>query len=228
MIPLRDDNRTRGFPVVTVTFIVINVLVFLYQLLLQSTGDLDAFIMDWATVPARILNDPTPQAMLTLFTSMFMHGGWLHIAGNMLYLWVFGDNIEDTLGPILYIVFYIGCGLAADFAHILSDPNSQVPTLGASGAIAGVLGAYLVLFPQAKVQTLVFVFRWMQMVYLPALLLLGFWFVMQLFDGFLSIGSTGGGVAYFAHIGGFVAGALVMAAYALITGRPIFGRQVGY
>ena len=158
---------------------------------------------------------------------MFMHGGWMHIIGNMVYLWVFGDNIEDKLGPFLYLWFYIVSGLLADAAHILVDPASQVPTLGASGAIAGVLGAYLVLFPQARVQSLVFMFNWVRVTYVPALYLLGFWFILQLLPGFLSIGSQGGGVAYFAHIGGFLAGALGMFWWARLNGWPTFLDQPG-
>jgi membrane associated rhomboid family serine protease len=224
MIPLRDDRPTSRFPVVNVTFIAINVLVFLYQVYLQSIGRLDQFIFDWAAIPYDILNNPSPHTVLTLFTSMFMHGDWLHIGGNMLYLWIFGDNIEDTLGPFLYVPFYFVCGLAAQAAHILSGPNSPVPTLGASGAIAGVLGAYLVLFPGARVQTLIFMFRFARMVTISALWLLGFWFVLQLFSGVGSLGVEGGGVAYFAHVGGFVAGAAAMALYALARGIPLFQR----
>ncbi len=222
MIPFRDDNPSQSFPFVTITLIVLNVLVFLYQLLLQSTGQLDAFIAQAALTPHLVLTQPGLATWGDVFTSMFMHGGWLHLGGNMLYLWIFGDNIEDTLGHGLYLIFYLACGVAADVAHILSAPSSTVPTLGASGAIAGVLGAYLLLYPQARVQTLIFLFRFIRVVSLSALWVLGFWFVLQLFTGVLSLGGEGGGVAYFAHVGGFVAGVVLMFAYAKIRGIPVF------
>src|ERR1041385_424394 len=146
MIPLRDIIPSRTTPVVTISLIAINVLVFLYELSLGRA--VDAFTLYWGLVPAAF-------SWVAVFTSMFLHGGLLHIAGNMLYLWIFGDNVEDTLGPVLYLFFYLFCGLAADAAQILSAPNSQVPTLGASGAIAGVLGAYIILFPGARIRTLI-------------------------------------------------------------------------
>jgi membrane associated rhomboid family serine protease len=220
MIPLRDDIPNRRFPIVTVTLIVINTLVFLYQQYLAGTGQLEAFIYQAALIPSEVTRFSDPSVITDFFSSMFMHGDWLHLIGNMVYLWVFGDNIEDTLGPILYIVFYLSCGVAASLAHILIDPTSIIPTLGASGAIAGVLGAYLVLFPRARVLTLLFLFRFIRIVSIGALWLLGFWFVLQLLPGILSIGSQGGGIAYFAHIGGFVVGAVVMWLYAQLRGLP--------
>lgn len=220
MIPLRDDTPSRRFPIITVTLIVINTLVFLYQQYLAATGQLDGFIYQAALIPSEVTRFSSPLVVADFFSSMFMHGDWLHLIGNMVYLWVFGDNIEDTLGTILYIVFYLGCGVAASLAHILIDPFSTIPTLGASGAIAGVLGAYLILFPRARVQTLVFLFRFIRIVSISALWLLGFWFVLQLLPGILSIGSQGGGIAYFAHIGGFIAGAVVMWLYAQLRGLP--------
>jgi len=222
MIPFRDDNPSQSFPFVTITLIVINVLVFFYQLYLQSIGQLDAFIAQAALTPYLVITQPGVATWGDVFTSMFMHGGWLHLGGNMLYLWIFGDNIEDTLGHGLYLIFYLACGVAADVAHILSGPSSTVPTLGASGAIAGVLGAYLLLYPQARIQTLLFLFRFIRVVSLSALWVLGFWFVLQLFTGVLSLGGEGGGVAYFAHVGGFVAGVALMFAYAQIRGIPVF------
>jgi membrane associated rhomboid family serine protease len=222
MIPFRDDNPSQSFPFVTITLIVINVLVFFYQLYLQSTGQLDAFIAQAALTPYLVIAQPGLATWGDVFTSMFMHGGWLHLGGNMLYLWIFGDNIEDTLGHGLYLIFYLACGIAADAAHILSDASSTVPTLGASGAIAGVLGAYLLLYPQARIQTLLFLFRFIRVVSLSALWVLGFWFVLQLFTGVLSLGGEGGGVAYFAHVGGFVAGVALMFIYAQIRGIPVF------
>jgi len=220
MIPLRDDTPSRHFPIITVILIAINVVVFLYQQYLAGIGQLDQFILQAALIPSEVVTASSPIVVLDFFTSMFMHGSWLHLIGNMVYLWVFGDNIEDTLGPVLYIVFYLGCGIAADLAQIAIDPFSPIPTLGASGAIAGVLGAYLILFPRARVQTLVFLFRFIRVVSISALWMLGFWFILQLLPGILSIGSRGGGVAYFAHIGGFIAGAVVIWLYAQVRGLP--------
>ncbi|MBN1427782.1 MAG: rhomboid family intramembrane serine protease [Anaerolineae bacterium] len=225
MIPLRDDTPSRRFPIITVMFIVINVLVFLYQQYLAGIGQLETFIYEAALIPAEVTSFSSPGVTLDFLTSMFMHGGWLHLIGNMVYLWVFGDNVEDTLGPLLYIVFYLGCGIAASVAQIAIDPASPIPTLGASGAIAGVLGAYLVLFPHARVQTLVFLLRFIRVVSISALWLLGFWFILQLLPGILSIGSREGGVAYFAHIGGFVVGAVVMWLYAQMRGLPTVTSQ---
>jgi membrane associated rhomboid family serine protease len=226
MIPFRDDNPTRSTPFFTIGLIVVNVLVFAYQFYLDSIGEGNAFIAEYALTPYIVMTN-LPAALPDFLTSMFMHGGLLHIAGNMVYLWVFGDNIEDSLGHGLYLVFYLICGLLADFAQLAINPYSQIPSLGASGAIAGVLGAYLVLHPRARVQTLVFMFRWIQVIHVPALFLLGFWFVLQLLPGFLSIGQDGGGVAYFAHIGGFVAGAVLMFLWAQIRGIPTFLNQIG-
>ncbi len=219
MLPFRDHNSSSSFPVVTVTIIAINVLVFIYQLLLQGADQLNAFFLMWAVVPADITQNPNLQEYLTLFTAMFMHGGFAHIGGNMLYLWIFGDNVEDTLGKFGFIGFYLICGLLATFAQILFDPFSTIPNLGASGAIAGVLGAYLFLFPRARVDALVFRF----VTTVPAVIVLGFWFVIQLFYGIASIGttSTGGGVAYWAHAGGFAAGAVLIVIYAVFNGRNL-------
>jgi len=232
MIPLRDDNPRRSFPILTVGLIAINVMVWLYEFLLQSSGERAflEFLYQWALIPSNLLADPVGAAP-TLISSMFMHGDWMHIIGNMVYLWVFGDNIEDTLGKGLFLPFYFASGLAASFAQIMINPASDVPNIGASGAIAGVLGAYLVLFPRAKVQTLTFIFGWGRMMMLPAIYLLGFWFILQLLPGVLSIGAAGGGVAYFAHIGGFIAGGLAMLAYGPMRGLPTIltgaGREQG-
>lgn len=219
MIPFRDHNPSGSFPIVTVTIIALNVLVFLFQLLLDANGLLEAFFLRWAVVPADITQNPNLQEYLTLFTAMFMHGGFAHIGGNMLYLWIFGDNIEDTLGKIPFIAFYLVCGLFATFAQIFFNPTSLIPNLGASGAIAGVLGAYLILFPRARVDALVFRF----ITAIPAFIVLGFWFVIQLFYGVASIGvtSTGGGVAYWAHAGGFAAGAVLIIIYSVFNGRDL-------
>jgi membrane associated rhomboid family serine protease len=199
MLPIGDDNRTRrAVPVVTYVLIALNVLFFLVEL---SGGE--AFIMQWAFVPSRFLANPIGD-FLTLFTSMFMHAGWLHLGSNMLYLWIFGDNVEDRFGAIPFIVFYLICGIAATFAQMAFNLDSSIPNVGASGAIAGVLGAYVSMFPKQQVRVLVGRAVTMQ----SALIVIGLWFVLQLFSGVASISETSdtGGVAYMAHIGGFVAG----------------------
>ena len=193
-----DDTARRTFPLVTYALIALNVLFFFVEL---SGGD--AFIMKWAFVPSRFLANPSSD-FLTLFTSMFMHAGWVHLGGNMLYLWIFGDNVEDRFGPIKFTIFYLLCGLAATFAQLAFSLGSNVPNLGASGAIAGVLGAYILLFPQGKIRVL----QGQQVIQVPALIVIGMWFILQLFSGIGSIADTAqtGGVAFMAHIGGFLAG----------------------
>ncbi len=213
MIPLRDINPRRAKPVVTITLIAINILCFFWEL---SLGErLQGALASVAFVPAVFWRPGglVPDSMSILF-SMFLHGGWLHLGSNMLYLWIFGDNIEDRLGHVRYIIFYLACGVAAALAHGLMSPSSALPAVGASGAIAGVLGAYLVLFPTARVMTFIPIGFFLAMRELPALFVLGLWFVMQLFVGFASLGATtaaeSGGVAYFAHIGGFLAGVVLI------------------
>ncbi len=193
-----DDTARRTVPLVTYALIALNVLFFFVEL---SGGD--AFIVKWAFVPSRFLSNPSGD-FLTLFTSMFMHAGWLHLGGNMLYLWIFGDNVEDRFGPLKFIIFYLLCGLAATFAQLVFSVGSKVPNLGASGAIAGVLGAYILLFPQGKIRVL----QGQQVIQVPALIVIGMWFVLQFFSGIGSIADTAqtGGVAFMAHIGGFLAG----------------------
>jgi len=215
MLPLRDVNPTRHFPLMTVILIAINVLVFIYELILGP--QLEGFVQSWAIIPYEITHgvDLPPASIqpvyLTLITAMFLHGGFVHIAGNMLFLWIFGNNIEDAMGSLRFLVFYLLRGLAAAFAQIAVGPNSDVPNIGASGAIAGVLGAYLLLFPRAEVQTLVFLGFFVRLVRLPALLFLGLWFVLQLFSGVAGLGMEAtGGVAWFAHIGGFIAGIVLI------------------
>jgi len=215
MLPLRDVNPTRHFPLMTIILIAINVLVFIYELILGP--QLEGFVQSWAIIPYEITHgvDLPPASIqpiyLTLITAMFLHGGFVHIAGNMLFLWIFGNNIEDAMGSLRFLVFYLLCGLAAAFAQIAVGPNSDVPNIGASGAIAGVLGAYLLLFPRAEVQTLVFLGFFVRLVRLPALLFLGLWFVLQLFSGVAGLGMEAmGGVAWFAHIGGFIAGIVLI------------------
>ena len=199
MLPIGDDDSARRtFPLVTYVFIALNVLFFFVEL---SGGD--AFIAKWAFVPSRFLADPLG-GLLTLLSSMFMHAGWVHLGGNMLYLWIFGDNVEDRFGHIKFVIFYLLCGLAATFAQLAFSVRSTVPNLGASGAIAGVLGAYILLFPKGRVKVL----QGQQVIQVPALIVIGLWIVLQFFSGIGSIASTAdsGGVAYMAHIGGFVAG----------------------
>ena len=211
MIPLRDDIPSYRKPVVTIGLIVANVVVFFLEL--SSKGGFENSIFQYGAIPSEVTSGieltsrfsfPIP---LTLFTSMFMHGGLFHLGGNMLYLWIFGDNMEDKLGHIRFFFFYIICGIVASLTHILTSPNSEVPMIGASGAIAGVLGAYFIRFPQAQIWTLVFFGFFIRVVRIPALLVLGFWFILQLLYGLPSLGSqVGGGTAWFAHIGGFLAG----------------------
>jgi membrane associated rhomboid family serine protease len=209
MIPLHDDNPTELTPVVTIGFIATCVLVFFYQASL-SAGSGETFVFLYGAIPALLFGqDNLPEmgatipAYTTLITSMFLHGGWMHLIGNMLYLWIFGNNIEDVMGHAKYIGFYLTCGVLAALSHALTDPSSLVPMVGASGAISGVLGAYLLLFPRATVLVIMPGFGTTRV---AAGFVLGMWFVMQLLSGGMSIGSAGGGVAFFAHIGGFLAG----------------------
>ncbi len=212
MIPLHDDNPTTLTPVVTVTFIAACVLVFLYQVSLPpATGE--AFVFQYGAIPALVFGrgDAHLASLAipvwgTLFTSMFLHGGWMHLIGNMLYLWIFGNNIEDVMGHVRFVFFYLVCGLLAALSHALTDPSSPIPMVGASGAISGVLGAYLLLFPRAQVLVFIPLGLASRTMYVPAGIVLGFWFVMQLLSGGLTVGAQGGGVAFFAHIGGFIAG----------------------
>lgn len=210
MIPLKDDVPSRTFPYVTVAIIAVNVFVFMYQLTLGETG-VERFIYSAAAIPYEITHhvDIRPRSVVpppfTLLTAMFIHGGLLHLVGNMLFLWIFGDNVEDVLGHFRYIIFYLVSGAVAGLAHVAAEPSSIMPMIGASGAIAGVLGAYFLLFPRAQVLTLVFLIFFVTVVRIPAVIFLGFWFLLQI----LSSG-FGGGIAWYAHIGGFVAGAVMI------------------
>jgi membrane associated rhomboid family serine protease len=203
VLPISDVIPSRTVPVVTVGLIVANVLVFLYQLTLPEPA-LQVFVASYAVVPAWF-------SLPTLVTSQFLHGGLLHIGANMLYLWIFGDNVEDRLGHVRYLFFYLGAGAVAAILQILFSPFSTVPMLGASGAIAGVMGAYFILYPHSRVLTVVFLLFLFDVVEIPAIFLLGIWFLMQLLNGVGSIGvsSVGGGTAFWAHVGGFVAGVAV-------------------
>lgn len=213
MIPLRDINPTERFAVVTLTLIVLNTAVYLYELTLGQTGS-TVFVEAFALVPVRLfaaghaLTGPIP-AVATLFTSMFLHGGLLHIAGNMLYLWIFGNNVEDAMGRMRFILFYLVCGLAAAYAHAAMNRASLVPMLGASGAVSGVLGAYLLLYPRARVVTLVMFGFYIRTIPIPAMFVLGFWFVLQFVNALVESGSQGG-VAWYAHVAGFLTGLLLI------------------
>ncbi|HXI03671.1 MAG TPA: rhomboid family intramembrane serine protease [Candidatus Saccharimonadales bacterium] len=216
MIPLRDENPTRRFPVVTVALIAVNCLAFLYELALPPATRAD-LVMVRGLVPALVWNLPAlgPAFAVpvgaSVFTSMFLHGDILHLLGNMLFLWVFGDNVEDRMGRGRFIVFYLVCGMAAAATQVAAMPGSRVPMIGASGAISGVLGAYMLLFPRARVLTLVPIFIFIQFMRLPAVFVLGIWFLYQVLLSFAA--GSGGGVAWFAHIGGFIAGVVLLAAF---------------
>ncbi len=208
MIPLYDTARTRKFPLVNLTLIVANVLVFLYELQMGPNAIQD-FMFTWGLVPVRMAGDPGA-AWRTIYTSMFLHGGWLHIISNMWVLFIFGDNVEARMGKIKYLVFYLLSGTAAGLLQTFILPTSEVPMVGASGAIAGVLGAYLVLFPRSRVASLVPIFFIFTIVEIPAFLFLIFWFFSQLYSGLFSIqGGAGSGIAWWAHIGGFVFGLIM-------------------
>ena len=225
MFPIHDDNPTHQTPFVTIALIVINVLAFLYELSLDSQEMLNAFIRMWGVVPAQLVGDFGSE-FLTLFSSMFLHGGWLHLGGNMLYLWIFGNNVEDRLGHFRYIIFYLLAGLLASAAQVFIDPSETLPNIGASGAIAGVMGAYILEWPRARVATAVIFFYFLRIIYIPALIVLGIWFILQFFNGVAGLTDVSaeavGGVAFFAHIGGFVAGLLLMKPFQI--GRPEHAR----
>ena len=212
MIPYKDDNPTSTIPYVTVGIIVLNTLVFLYEI--SSPPGMEKIAYTYGAIPQYILTFDKVQPIhpaLTIFSAMFMHGGIFHIAGNMLYLWIFGNNIEDKMGHIRFIFFYLFCGITAAYAHAITDPHSHVPMIGASGAISGVIGAYLLLFPRAMVHTLIFLGFFVTVVKIPALIVIGFWVFLQFVNGLISSGiAREGGVAWFAHIGGFLTGLLTI------------------
>lgn len=251
MLPLRDDIPSRTVPYVNYSLIVICVLVFLVQWL--SAGLPQARLEErFGMVPARVVHPDVPlvrealaeyqgrlvrvelplassplPAWMTLFTCMFLHGGWLHLIGNLWSLWIFGDNVEDRLGHVGYLLFYLASGIAAGLAHLVVHPDSAVPTIGASGAIAGVMGAYLLFYPNARVQMLVWFFYFVDIVVAPASLFLGMWFLLQFFQGTFALTGGAGGVAWWAHIGGFAMGFLVAALLRAIgeTSPPVLERR---
>jgi membrane associated rhomboid family serine protease len=216
VFPVRDHNPSGSFPYVTIGLITLNTLVFLYEVSLGRR--LETFLLHYGMVPyvvtyfSRIPGIDFSDVAITFFTSMFLHAGWLHIIGNMWYLWIFGDNIEDRLGHLRFIFFYLACGLAAALMQYLISPHSRVPMIGASGAIAGVLGAYLICFPRARIDLLIFFFLFVDIVAVPAFFVLAVWFVMQFFSGVFSLGAgvMTGGVAWWAHIAGFLTGIILI------------------
>lgn len=208
MIPIRDENPTRRVPFVNYTLIALNILVFLWQISLGPYGEAALYWM--ALIPRNLTTHFDLDSIRTIFTSMFMHAGLAHLLGNMLYLWIFGDNVEDALGHFRYLFFYLAGGVAASLTHVLLYPTSTIPTVGASGAIAATLGAYLMLFPHRRVVTLIPFGFFIQVARIPAAFVLGMWFLLQLFEGTLALGMPLlGGVAFWAHIGGFVFGMLL-------------------
>ena len=216
MIPLHDDNPTRIKPIFTITIIAFCVLVFFYQsslgpktgqVFVYQYGAIPAVIFGFESLPAEVQAIP---ASFSLLTSMFLHGGLMHLIGNMLYLWIFGNNIEDAMGHGRFVLFYLLCGVLAALSHALTDPSSQLPMIGASGAISGVLGAYILLYPRARVLVLIPLGFFTRLMYIPAGFVLGIWFLFQLISGGISVGQSGGGVAWFAHAGGFVAGMVLV------------------
>jgi len=224
MIPLRDDNPIRTRPIVTVGLIVLCTLVFLWQLSLSAKGQQQAAYL-FGFIPALLFGNAQLEgqwipAGATVITSMFLHGGWLHLIGNMLYLWIFGDNIEDRLGRGRFVVFYLLCGAVAALGQAVADPRSEVPMIGASGAISGVLGAYLMLYPRAKVLVLLPLLIFITTVRVPALVVLGVWFAAQLLSSLAAAPGSGGGVAFAAHVGGFVAGVVLIRPFLRDRRRP--------
>ncbi|HEV1287144.1 MAG TPA: rhomboid family intramembrane serine protease [Bryobacteraceae bacterium] len=208
MIPLRSTQRVYSKTLVTAALIAINTLIFFYQETL-GPGDVDMFVRQWGIIPDQMRG----AGLLTLFTSMFLHAGWLHLIGNMLFLWVFGRNVEDLIGGPSFLAFYLLAGIAAGIVQVMVNAYSRVPTIGASGAIAGVMGAYLIKFPRTRIVTLIFIFFFVTTAEIPAAFILLYWFAIQFFSGFGSLATTnysGGGVAYFAHIGGFLVGMLLI------------------
>jgi membrane associated rhomboid family serine protease len=227
MIPIRDENPTVNLPIATYVIIGMNIVVWVVVQGLGAGYALAESFCYYALIPGDLLGAVDGRTQIavgqqlactidgqgdlsTLITSMFMHGGWLHIIGNMLFLWVFGDNVEDVMGPFRFASFYVLCGLAAAIAQIVTDPDSLVPMVGASGAIGGVMGAYAILYPKARVHLLLILVIYVTTISVPAIFMLGYWFLLQLVSGLGTLGGSGGGVAFWAHIGGFVAGVLLV------------------
>ncbi|EET49312.1 rhomboid family intramembrane serine protease [Thalassobium sp. R2A62] len=207
MFPVRDHNPSRRTPYVTYALLALNILIFLsYWGVMQDPARINPIFWNWAMIPAQITAGDN---YISLVTSTFLHGGFMHLAGNMLFLWIFGDNLEDELGHVGFLIFYLFCGILANVAQILPDPSSAVPTVGASGAIAGIMGGYLLMFPKAKVDILIIFIVFIRIFPIPAWIMLGLWFGLQIVSG-VSVDTTNGGVAYWAHAGGFVIGILYL------------------
>lgn len=231
MIPIRDRNPSGTFPYVTVGIIIINVFIFLYELSLGS--DLNIFINQYGVVPIKVIHyfnasDVTlTDTFFPFLSSIFLHAGFIHLIGNMWFLWIFGDNIEDKLGHVIYLLFYILCGIIGSAVHVYFNNRSGIPCIGASGAIAAVLGAYMITFPRARVVTVVPIFFFLQIIELPAVVVLGFWFFIQFFNGAISITSStlGVGVAWWAHIGGFVSGIILFTIFRILFVRKPVRRR---
>ena len=233
MIPLRDANPTQRTPVVTIGLVIACLGVFAWELGLLASGGmdaLDAFVAQWGVVPANVTaefdaGNYVNAVTLTLITSQFLHGGWLHVLGNLLFLWIFGNNIEDRFGKVGFLLFYLAGGVVAALTQVVTDPDSTIPMIGASGAIAATLGAYLVLYPRARITSLVFLGFFYQLIDVPALIVLAFWFVLQLIDGLASLGAVDVQVAFFAHIGGFVFGSAIGLLVRTVSRRRQPGRD---
>jgi membrane associated rhomboid family serine protease len=227
MIPLKDNNPTSRVPIITILLILINAAVFVYTDILGFGTE--QFVYHWAVIPVNIVtfggysDQGALSAISTMFTSQFLHAGLLHIASNMLFLWIFGNNVEDRFGSVFFTFFYLICGAAAAMAQVMGDPSSQVPMLGASGAVAGVMGAYLLMFPRAEVLTLIWIIFFIRMIWLPAYFIILYWIAIQIFSQVIFRGQQGG-VAYLAHIGGFAAGIVLYLVYRMFAG----GRKVAY
>ncbi|MEP4198863.1 MAG: rhomboid family intramembrane serine protease [Aliishimia sp.] len=222
MLPIRDHNPSGRVPYVTYALLALNILIFLgYFVLLTDNAAINRFYYDWAMIPARVSSG---EAYYTVITSTFLHGGWMHLAGNMLFLWIYGDNMEDEMGHLPYLGFYLLCGIAAGVVHIVSGPLSPVPTVGASGAIAGVMGGYLLMFPKAKVDILIILVVFFRIIPIPAWIVLMLWFAMQIVGG-IGTDPNSGGVAYWAHLGGFVAGLILTIPVWLRKGATRFWTQ---
>jgi membrane associated rhomboid family serine protease len=223
MIPIRDQIPTHRIPFVNYFLIAANILVFILQWL--AGDNQEALIYQFALIPASFANGIGVGNISNIFTSMFMHAGLAHLGGNMLYLWIFGDNVEDSMGHGRFLFFYLVGGIVASLAHIFTNPLSQIPTVGASGAIAAVLGAYLVLYPRARVLTIIPLGFFIRMTTVPAAIVLGLWFILQLFSGVLSMGGPDvGGVAFWAHIGGFIAGVILAKIFAKRRNKDYYVR----
>ncbi len=222
MIPLKDNNPTSRFPLITVVLVSLNIIVFLYTDIL-GFGDVK-FIVRFGLIPYNVvtagkLTASGPlMAAGSFLTSQFLHGGFFHLAGNMLFLWIFGNNIEDRMGPFRFIVFYLACGIIAGAAQIIPDPNSHIPMIGASGAVAGIMGAYLLEYPRAKILTLIWILFFVRLIWLPAFFIILYWVALQIFYQF-SLGGESSGVAYMAHIGGFAAGLVFFKLFLLFRGK---------